>query len=595
MRSAREGTNTERPSLKVNRVTLQAVSRLSPKMLAYHLKRAARNAIARRLPEAYARRIERTASTIPGLQLSPSLELPKRVSRFYKDEYVDDLDNAALGTFSFFGKSVRFGSTALVDWHHTIAEEADLHLWRMKLAHMGFVGPMLMSDEVAHLTAATEMIACFSERASFATPGCFTSYWFPYSASHRVLGILSGYLIALSERSVPEEACQRIEDFLRWNVGFIIENIEHELKNNHVERNLAALCLYFSHAVSVPAALKTRLDREVHDIVDACVLGDGLLSERSAMYQGLTVMALDIFAHTPFLSERTLNLVRHRLARAERAWFVMTHPDGQISLFNDAWFGEVPPVARILPAQALQPLEVLPIAGYARLHRGSMFALLDAGPIGPRWNPGHGHADFLALEADVDQMRFIVDPGTYQYSTGPRRTFDRSAASHNGPAREGVEPVEYSGCFKVGRMASAHLVEASMYGDRVMATARLNQGRLSTQRRVSLCSKAIDIQDEWMELAEAGSVRLLVPRLWSITEQSATRLLFEQKGIQVLISIEYGTLLRVDTAHWSSRYLQSEQAWEVVLAPGRTDHNGARLDWSIRKIGPGAAQWNTKQ
>jgi hypothetical protein len=564
-------------------------------MLAYQLKRAARNALARRLPDAYARGIERTASTIPGLQPSPSLELPKRVLRFYKDEYVHDLDNAALGTFSFFGKSVRFGSTALVDWHHQIAEEADLHLWRMKLAHMGFVGPMLMSDEAAHLRAVTEMITSFSQQASFGTPGCFTSYWFPYSASHRVLGILSGYLIARSERGLPQEVCRQIEAFLRWNVGFVIENIEHELKNNHVERNLAALCLYFSHASSVPASLRARLDRDVHEIVDACVLEDGLLSERSAMYQGLTVMALDIFAHTPFLSERTLDLVRHRLARAERAWFVMTHPDGEISLFNDAWFGEVPPVASILPAQTLQPLEVLPAAGYARLHRGSMFALLDAGPIGPRWNPGHGHADFLSLEADVDQMRFIVDPGTYQYSTGPQRTFERSAASHNGPARAGVEPVEYSECFKVGRMATAQLVEASIEGDHVRATARLEQGRSSTQRRVSLCSGAIDVRDEWMESAEAGFVRLLVPRLWSITEQNESRLIFEQQGTQVVISIEYGTLVRVTTANWSCRYLHGEQAWEIVLAPERTNHNEARLDWCIRKIGSGADQRNILQ
>ena len=61
----------------------------------------------------------------------------------------------------------------------------------------------------------------------------------------------------------------------------------------------------------------------------------------------------------------------------------MSHPDGEIALFNDSWCGEVPSPVRILRARPLRQCELLPDAGYVRLDYGPYFALFDAGPIGP--------------------------------------------------------------------------------------------------------------------------------------------------------------------------------------------------------------------
>ena len=43
-----------------------------------------------------------------------------------------------------------FGSIQAIDWHHTIHGEKDFHLWRMKLAHLGFICPMLINGTAAH-------------------------------------------------------------------------------------------------------------------------------------------------------------------------------------------------------------------------------------------------------------------------------------------------------------------------------------------------------------------------------------------------------------------------------------------------------------
>ena len=154
------------------------------------------------------------------------------------------------------------------------------------------------------------------------------------------------------------------------------------------------------------------LDREVRGIVTATVLPDGVQVERSAMYQGLSVMALRIFAATPFLARETRDLVAARTERASLAWAALSHPDGEIALFNDSWFSETPPAASALVAPAAEGRTILPNGGYARLAQGDDVLIFDAGPIGPAWNPGHGHADFLAVELSMGGKRFLVDPGT---------------------------------------------------------------------------------------------------------------------------------------------------------------------------------------
>lgn len=560
-------------------------------MIAYHLKRVGRNRFAKRFPASYARHIDSVTASLPPLApggTAASLAMARQASAFYHDEYLGQIDDAAQGRFTFFGQSVDFHGVENIDWHHELPQEKDLHLWRMKLGHMGFSCAMLVSGNEGHVAALGRIIETYRPKARFDRSGCFSSYWFPYSVSHRILSLLSGYLIAREARDLPAALCSQIEEFLRWNAGFVLANIEHELKNNHVERNLAALCLYLSHVEAVPTALARRMDRDVADIIRACILGDGLLAERSAMYQGLSVMALQIFAAAPFLSPGTRSLAAERLAKAERAWAVMTHPDGKIALFNDSWFDEVPEAGAVMDMPELGAVERLPEAGYVRLSGQGIFALMDAGPIGPRWNPGHGHADFLSVEVDVGQERFIVDPGTYQYSTGPRRAFERAAHSHNGPVFDDVEPVEYHGCFRVGRMVAARLVpmETVDHGQAV-GELTLPRGRLRRALRLLPKNAGLAIEDEWAGDMATGGVRLLVPAEWELLGFDAREARFrldraEAPSQVARIWVQTGVIEQCRAGEWACHYLKSQKAHSLVLRPEAGATSGARLSWEVR-------------
>ena len=125
-------------------------------------------------------------------------------------------------------------------------------------------------------------------------------------------------------------------------MAFLLDNVEHELNNNHVERNLAALCLYFSYAESVPTRIAARLERDVAHLLETTILPDGCQVERSPMYQGLSVASLAIMAETPFLSGSLRSKLQERQAAAHRAFAILSHPDGEVALFNDSWHGEAP-------------------------------------------------------------------------------------------------------------------------------------------------------------------------------------------------------------------------------------------------------------
>jgi len=301
------------------------------------------------------------------------------------------------------------------------------------------------------------------------------------------------------------------------------------------------------------------------------------------MYQGLSVMALDIFARSQFLSAKTRDLARASHINAQRAWLTMTHPDGEIALFNDSWFGEVPRPRDIIGDADLEPANLLADAGYARLEADGVFALMDAGSIGPRWNPGHGHADFLAVEADVGGKRFIVDPGTFQYSTGPRRAFERSAQSHNGPIRTGVEPVEYRGCFRVGRMSRAEFVDyaTTTDGASVRGRLRLPDGS-SVQRSVDVSPGHIRITDEWIGDADGARVRLTVPDDWVLRDQDFNLVTFRNGAEEASIYVDSGRVGDVTHGDWSCRYLESRHATIVELRPSDDTSDPRRIVWGVR-------------
>ena len=95
---------------------------------------------------------------------------------------------------------------------------------------------------------------------------------------------------------------------------------------------------------------------------------------------------------------------------------------------------------------------MFPDTGYGVIRSAdSRSALIfDCGPLGPDYQPGHGHCDVLSYELSLHGQRVVVDTGVSTYEPGPERSYERSTAAHNTLRIDGEEQAEIVGEFPRG-------------------------------------------------------------------------------------------------------------------------------------------------
>lgn len=97
-------------------------------------------------------------------------------------------------------------------------------------------------------------------------------------------------------------------------------------------------------------------------------------------------------------------------------------------------------------AQSKARVLSFPASGYFRLEPTPGDVLVvDCGPIGPDYQPGHAHCDTLSFELSLNGRRVIVDSGCSQYVDGEIRQYNRGSLGHNTLAIDGVNQSEVWG------------------------------------------------------------------------------------------------------------------------------------------------------
>ena len=310
--------------------------------------------------------------------------------------------------------------------------------------------------------------------------------WEPYPASLRIVNWVK-WLAA--GNAAPPGMAQSLANQARW----LSKRLEWQLLGNHLFANAKALVFVglFFEGDEASAWLATGLkiiDRELPEQV----LKDGGNFERSPMYHAIFLEdVLDLVnaaQRWPGLIPDTQVSTWRETAARMLGWLGgMTHPDGEIALFNDAAFGIAPNLAELrsyaqrlrIPSviadsirnpvqpKAWMPDQVrhdngdltalslvhFPDSGYVRLEQENAVALLDVAPIGPDYLPGHAHADTLSVELSVFGQRLVVNGGTSRYGLGPERLSERGTAAHSTVQVGGLDSSEVWGGFRVARRA----------------------------------------------------------------------------------------------------------------------------------------------
>jgi uncharacterized heparinase superfamily protein len=282
--------------------------------------------------------------------------------------------------------------------------------------------------------------------------------WHPYPTSLRVINWC---------RAAPREP--DILESLYRQASYLYRHPETHLLGNHLLENARALVLaghFFGKQGEAPSWYNRGI-RIYRNQTPEQVLADGGHYERSPMYHALVLEGyLDVLVVLPddhpdhSLFART---VRRMMGFLE----ALTHPSGEIALFNDSVHGEARST-RELRAYASGLIDrepeahaAFPDTGYYVHDEDDLYLVIDAGPVGPDYLPAHAHADVFSVELSVGGVPFVVDTGVYEYEAGSVRDYVRSTEAHNTVCVDGGDQVECWASFRVARRSAPHSVSFS--------------------------------------------------------------------------------------------------------------------------------------
>jgi uncharacterized heparinase superfamily protein len=298
------------------------------------------------------------------------------------------------------------------------------------------------------------------------SPGQGTG-WEPYPTSLRIVNWIKWVVV---NNALSLECIQSLAVQTRW----LTKRLEIHLLGNHLFANAKAL-VFAGLAFQGKEAtgwLKKGLGIIKKELSEQ-VLPDGGNFERSPMYHSIFLEdMLDLInAARAWPDQIDPQVVANWqvVARAMVVWLNgMTHPDGQIALFNDAAFGVTPTPAELnayarrldlsipvgdLIFNKLLGIQHWPQSGYIRLTAPQAVVLLDVAPIGPDYLPSHANADTLSFELSLFGQRVIVNGGTSRYGNGPERLKERQTSAHSTLEINGQSSSEVWGGFRVARRA----------------------------------------------------------------------------------------------------------------------------------------------
>lgn len=495
------------------------------------------------------------------------------VFRTEGDRFAQSCSALHHGEFVSHGRAHNFGSPAVVHWGQPVTGEDDSR-WQHDLAYFFFAIPLMAADPERGIRTLASLVDALDAQLSDDRRDIRRFHWAPIAVAARTLALTTALALAprdVLSRNRPELSV--IGAHLWRAAEFLAVTAQRYLGYNHAaltEAGLAVGRLVQGRTDSAHQSVRTLVRMLERD-----TLRDGMWAERTPTYHLHMLVVAEAMRALADPSER--RRLTELVARMRAALGAVVHPDGEIAILNDAAIGDAPSPAALgwHPAQAA-PESVLPAGGYARIERAATVVIMDAGPMGPDAAIGHGHADFLSVEASIAGHRFIVDPGVASIAAGPDRQWTRSAHSHNGPTLDGREPAEFFGAYRVGRRGTAWFDTVAVDpSDAVSITGRCDGYRrwgVTVSRTIRLDHEGrLSIRDRWDGPSHPMSVSFLVSGIWTLDATSERCARFRHPdGTEVALAVAGGSVCRTEPArHFPTGPGTPQPATLLMIRPSR--------------------------
>ena len=420
--------------------------------------------------------------------------------------------------------------------------------------------------------------------------------WEPYPTSLRIVNWIKW---VLAGNKLPEVCIYS----LAVQTRFLSCRIEWYLLGNHLLANAKALIFAGLFFQGDEAKKWLNLGLSIlHQELPEQILPDGGHFERSTMYHAIILEdLLDLINIANIYKgsiETGIILEWETASRKMLQWLTkMTHPDGEIALFNDAAF-KISATSSSLLSYALSlgirlddkgfvsALIVNPLkeSGYIQLISNDVRVFLDVAPIGPDYLPGHAHADTLSFELSLFEQRIIVNGGTSVYGTGLERLRERHTKAHSTVEVDGTSSSEVWSGFRVARRAKPFGLEIKSTEDEILVCcshdgySRL-KGKPIHHRKWNMTKNELTISDLVTGSKHRSIARFILHPSVCIKKVNLNDwYIYAPLGQKVLFQVLSGNGF-VEPATYAPEFglVLQTQCLAIELTSGRSE---AKLQWS---------------
>ncbi len=366
--------------------------------------------------------------------------------------------------FKFINKEVAFQSEIL--WNDPAQEK----LWLYYLHYFDYLSPLFERIDKQNYDLAKNIIQKWIKQ----NPVAMGNGWEPYPISLRLVNWLFFYIHYSDFIEQDESFKAEILTSIYHQSFYLSKNIEYHLQANHLFVNAKALffvAVFFHQSRWIKKSIKL-LNREI----DKQILPDGGHYERSPMYHALLLKdildLMNLVKNNPISTGNTLNFnkLHSTVEKMLQYHKALLHPDGQIALLGDSALDATPSYEGLYKyflelknrnrekSVKIESVHAFAQSGYFILNSNSQYLVIDGGPLGVLYQPGHAHCDIFSFEYSYSGLRFIVDSGIGNYLPTELRQKARSIYSHNTVVVNQMEQAQLWSAFRMGKRVSKPIV-----------------------------------------------------------------------------------------------------------------------------------------
>lgn len=405
------------------------------------------------------------------------------------------------GDFTFLNHTERLQE---IDWSRRYVS----HLWSYNLHYFDY-GPDLawayrISGDRRYIDRFTTLTLSWIEGSRSGGDG-----WEPYSLSLRIVNWI--YAVLLLGDALDERTHVRLNSSIAAQLHFLARRLELHILANHLQKNLKGLVVGGLYLGGRSAdALFGKGSRQLWRELLEQVLPDGTHYERSPMYHAIALGDfLEVASLLRAVGREIPGAAMERIERMAEAQGVLADASGRLHPFNDAAQGIAPPFEWLSALSlAVTGRDISAPDGLLELERGGYFGvqasgghdrlLIDCGPLGPDYQPGHGHCDLLSFEWIVGGRPVVVDSGVHGYDGDWLREYSRSTRAHNTVGFGDEEQAEVWGTFRVGGRPevreAGHSLSENVYEFEGAYSPHFDRN-LIHRRRLILESESLTVHD----------------------------------------------------------------------------------------------------